>query len=52
MLWLQASPPTRRTSSAQEAVNRVDRLTGVVANLDNYKPLSDVSVTFGFDKMC
>jgi outer membrane protein OmpA-like peptidoglycan-associated protein len=36
--------------SAQEAYNRVDSLTGVVANLDNYKPLSDVSVTFGFDK--
>jgi outer membrane protein OmpA-like peptidoglycan-associated protein len=36
--------------SAQEAYNRVDSLTGVVANLDNYKSLSDVSVTFGFDK--
>jgi outer membrane protein OmpA-like peptidoglycan-associated protein len=36
--------------SAQEAVNRVDSLTGVVANLDNYKQLSDVSVTFAFDK--
>jgi OOP family OmpA-OmpF porin len=36
--------------SAQDAVNRVDTLSGVVANLDNFKPLSDVSVTFGFDK--
>jgi OmpA-OmpF porin, OOP family len=36
--------------SAQEAVNRVDTLTGVIANLDNYKELSNVSVTFGFDK--
>jgi outer membrane protein OmpA-like peptidoglycan-associated protein len=36
--------------SAQEAVNRVDTLSGVVANLDNYKQLSDVSVTFAFDK--
>ena len=36
--------------SASEAVNRVDTLSGVVANLDNYKQLSDVSVTFGFDK--
>lgn len=36
--------------AATEAVNRVDTLTGVVANLDNYKQLSDVSVTFGFDK--
>jgi len=38
------------TQSAQEAVNRVDTLSSVVANLDNYKQLSDVSVTFGFDK--
>ena len=36
--------------SAQEAYNRVDSLTGVVANLDNYKPLSDLDVTFRFDK--
>jgi OmpA-OmpF porin, OOP family len=36
--------------SAQEAYNRVDNLSGVVANLDNYKQLSDVSVTFRFDK--
>lgn len=36
--------------SAQEAYNRVDSLTGVVANLDNYKPLADVNVTFAFDK--
>jgi outer membrane protein OmpA-like peptidoglycan-associated protein len=36
--------------SAQDAANRVDSLTGVVANLDNYTQLSDVSVTFGFDK--
>jgi outer membrane protein OmpA-like peptidoglycan-associated protein len=36
--------------SAQEAYNRVDSLSGVVANLDNYKPMADVNVTFGFDK--
>ena len=36
--------------SAQEAYNRVDSLSGVVANLDNYKPISNISVTFGFDK--
>ena len=36
--------------SAQEAYNRVDSLSGVVANLDNYKSLADVNVTFGFDK--
>jgi outer membrane protein OmpA-like peptidoglycan-associated protein len=37
-------------TAAQNAYNRVDSLSGVVANLDNYKQLSDVSVTFGFDK--
>lgn len=36
--------------NAQEAYNRVDSLTGVVANLDNYKPVQDTSVTFAFDK--
>jgi outer membrane protein OmpA-like peptidoglycan-associated protein len=36
--------------AAQEAYNRTDSLSGAVANLDNYKELSDVSVTFGFDK--
>ena len=36
--------------TAEQAVNHVDTLEGVVANLDNYKTLSDVSVTFGFDK--
>ncbi len=36
--------------SAQEAYNRVDSLSGVIANLDNYKQLSDVRVTFAFDK--
>jgi OOP family OmpA-OmpF porin len=38
------------TSSATEASNRVDSLSGVIANLDQYKTLQDVSVTFGFDK--
>lgn len=36
--------------SAQDAYNRVDTLNGVIANLDNYKSIGDVSVTFGFDK--
>ena len=36
--------------NAQEAYNRVDSLSGVVANLDSYKPLADVSVNFAFDK--
>jgi len=41
---------TTANASAQEAYNRVDSLSGVVANLDNYKQLNDVSVTFAFDK--
>lgn len=36
--------------NAQDAYNRVDTLSGVVANLDNYKPISEISVTFAFDK--
>ena len=36
--------------NAQEAYNRVDTLNGIVANLDNYQPVSNVSVTFAFDK--
>ena len=40
----------RAQGSAQDAYNRVDSLSGVVAGLDTYKPLSDVSVTFAFDK--
>lgn len=36
--------------AAQEAMNRADSLAAVVANLDNYKPVANVSVTFGFDK--
>ncbi|HVJ09863.1 MAG TPA: OmpA family protein [Acidisarcina sp.] len=41
---------TQAQSSAQEAVNRADSLASVVKNLDNYKSIADVSVTFGFDK--
>ncbi len=36
--------------NAKDAYNRVDTLTGVVANLDTYKPLADVSVTFALNK--
>ena len=36
--------------NAKEAYNRVDTLTGVIANLDTYKPLADVSVTFALNK--
>jgi OmpA-OmpF porin, OOP family len=41
---------TSAGQNAQEAVNRVDTLAGVIANLDSYKSVSDVSVTFAFDK--
>ena len=37
-------------NTAQDAVNRADSLAGVIANLDNYKQVGDVSVTFGFNK--
>jgi OmpA-OmpF porin, OOP family len=36
--------------SAKDAVNRADSLASVVANLDNYKQVGTVSVTFAFDK--
>lgn len=37
-------------NAAQTASNRVDSLNGVIADLDKYKPLADVNVTFAFDK--
>ncbi len=37
-------------SAADNAVHRADSLESVVSGLDNYKPISGVSVTFGFDK--
>ncbi len=37
-------------NAAQMASNRVDSLNGVIADLDKYKPLADVNVTFAFDK--
>lgn len=36
--------------AGQEAVNRADNLAGVISNLENYKQVADVSVTFGFNK--
>ena len=36
--------------SADNAVHRADTLDSVVKGLDNYKPVSNVSVTFGFNK--
>jgi outer membrane protein OmpA-like peptidoglycan-associated protein len=37
-------------TAANDAVHRADTLDSVVKGLDNYKPLANVSVTFGFDK--
>jgi outer membrane protein OmpA-like peptidoglycan-associated protein len=37
-------------STANDAVHRADSLDSVVKGLDNYKPVADVTVTFGFDK--
>jgi OmpA-OmpF porin, OOP family len=36
--------------AANDAVNRADSLDAVVKGLDNYKPMANVTVTFGFDK--
>src|SRR5438094_7681664 len=36
--------------SADNAVHRVDSLTNTVANLDNYRVVTETSVHFGFDK--
>jgi OmpA-OmpF porin, OOP family len=35
---------------ANTAVQRVDSLTNTVLNLDNYRPVAETSVHFGFDK--
>jgi outer membrane protein OmpA-like peptidoglycan-associated protein len=37
-------------TAALDVVHRADSLDSVVKGLDNFKPVSDVSVTFGFDK--
>jgi OmpA-OmpF porin, OOP family len=36
--------------NATQASNRVTSLSGTVENLDNYKPVSDTTVLFGFNK--
>ena len=41
---------TGAQQAGQEAVNRADTLAGVIGNLENYKQIADVSVTFGFNK--
>jgi|SRR5689334_3538881 len=35
---------------ATQAANRANSLTGAVANLDNYRPIAETAVHFGFDK--
>jgi OmpA-OmpF porin, OOP family len=37
-------------NSANDVAQRADSLDALVKNLDNYKQVADVSVTFGFDK--
>jgi len=37
-------------TAANDAVHRADSLDSVISGLDNYRPLGNVSVTFGFDK--
>lgn len=37
-------------TAANDVVQRADSLDAVVKGLDNYHPVADVSVTFGFDK--
>lgn len=37
-------------TAANNAVHRADSLDSVVKGLDDYKPVANVSVTFGFDK--
>ena len=37
-------------TTANSAVQRVDALTNTVVNLDNYRPVAETSVHFGFDK--
>ena len=37
-------------NAANDAVHRADSLASVVAGLDNYQVIGNVSVTFGFDK--
>src|ERR1700744_3021442 len=37
-------------TTANDAVHRADTLDSVVKGLDNYKPLANVTVNFGFDK--
>ena len=48
--WPPDRPPIRPTRMPRKASNRVTSLAGTVENLDNYKPVGDTTVLFGFDK--
>jgi outer membrane protein OmpA-like peptidoglycan-associated protein len=37
-------------ATANQAAHRADSLTGTVANLDNYRPVVETAVHFGFDR--
>jgi OmpA-OmpF porin, OOP family len=37
-------------TAANDAVHRADSLDSVIKGLDNYRPMGDVTVNFGFDK--
>ena len=45
-----ASQADQAQTLANSAVNRVDSLQNTVANLDNYRVVTETSVHFGFDK--
>jgi outer membrane protein OmpA-like peptidoglycan-associated protein len=45
-----AQQATQAQTSADTAVNRVDSLQTTVANLDNYRVVTEASVHFGFNK--
>jgi len=44
------SQAEQANSAANDVAHRADSLDSVVKGLDNYKPVTDVSVTFDFDK--
>ena len=41
---------TQAQASAADAIHQADSLASVVANIDNYKQVTEVSVNFAFDK--
>jgi outer membrane protein OmpA-like peptidoglycan-associated protein len=45
-----SSSADQAQTAAVDVVHRADSLDSVVKGLDNYKPVADVSVTFGFDR--